>query len=105
MKFFKFELHEYMDEYPTTQVRVFNSIDDAKSFAEQMTKSYSGGPTTLIGEMSNDSARKYIKSLYEKEIDHRQDDSREFILKAENLYTECYSDNEPIFTADEIARL
>lgn len=105
MKFFKFELDEYMDEYPTTRVRVFNTLDDAKKWADYMTRSYSGGTTTLIGELSNDSAREYVRSLYNKEIDHRQDDSREFILKVEKDYAQCYPDNEPIFSADEIARL
>lgn len=105
MKFYKFELHEYMDMFPTIKVVAFNSIEDANNWAKEMTLIYSGGPTTLKEEMSNASARAYIKSLYEHEINHRQDDSREFILNAEKLYAQCYPNNEPIFTTDEIARL
>lgn len=48
-KFVEFSLHEYMDEFPRQQVRVWEgdtiqAIEaEAKAWAKQMTELYSGG--------------------------------------------------------------
>ena len=53
-KFVEFSLHEYMDEHPTQQVRLWEgetieAIEaEARAWAKQMTELYSGGPTSFI---------------------------------------------------------
>ena len=53
-KFVEFSLHEYMDEFPRQQVRVWEgeTIEaiktEAKAWAKQMTELYSGGPHPLL---------------------------------------------------------
>lgn len=48
----KFEIHEYMDMYPSENIQVYEGADyleivkKAMSFAEDMNRSYSGGTTT-----------------------------------------------------------
>ena len=60
MKFYQFEIHEYMDMYPETIVHTFESVDDAKAYASHMNSSYSGGTTRFVKELDAMQAYRYI---------------------------------------------
>lgn len=66
-RFVEFSLHEYMDEYPTQQVRLIEgenleAIKNAsKKYAEDITKMYSGGPTSFVKVWTKEEAREWIE--------------------------------------------
>lgn len=60
MKFYLFEVHEYMDMYPTEEIMVFDNQEDAIKWAQEMNRSYSGGTTTFKKEMTDKEAAEYL---------------------------------------------
>ena len=58
---FKFETHDYMDEYPEVYYRTFPTIRVARQFAEHMSKTYSGGTFTFIGSALKQEVLNYVK--------------------------------------------
>lgn len=66
-RFVEFSLYEYMDEYPTQQVRLMEgenleAIENAsKKYAEDITKMYSGGPTSFVKVWTKEEAREWIE--------------------------------------------
>ena len=75
---FKFERHDYMDEYPEVFYRTFPTIRWARRFAECMNENYSGGTTTFIGYALKQEVLNYVKdnklSLSEEVLSEINDD-------------------------------
>jgi hypothetical protein len=75
---FKFERHDYMDEYPEVFYRTFPTIRGARRFAERMSENYSGGTTTFIGYALKQEVLNYVKdnklSLSEEVLSEINDD-------------------------------
>lgn len=71
-KFCRFEVHEYMDMYPHTEVRTIKGEDEAEitanavAWARQMTSLYSGGPTRFVKILTKDEAAEYMVSQYKE---------------------------------------
>lgn len=93
MKFYRIQEWDYMDEYPTTQVMVFQNKEKAEEFVHQMNERYSGGTTTLMGEMNATEAYDYCQQLYNREKANPQEDSRNFLLNIAQQYKKCYGGN------------
>lgn len=96
-RFCLFELHEYMDMYPTKEVRMYEGKDEAdiarqaQEFAKYMTEVYSGGPTRFIKVMSAKDAQLYVQNVViwdEKRF--KDDDMEANINRAVNMYNESY---------------
>ena len=96
-RFVKFSVHEYMDMHPHTEMRIYegDSLESittlAKEWAENMTKAYSGGPTTFDRVLTFDEVwiwfKKEIKSinlLCQTDID--------WIKKVIDDIQECYNE-------------
>lgn len=94
-RFCLFELHEYMDMYPTKEVRMYEGKDEAdiarqaQEFAKYMTEAYSGGPTHYIRIMSAEEAQKYVQDTINEEK-RLYPGETEYIDKAINMYNESY---------------
>ena len=97
-RFVEFEIHEYMDMYPRTEVRTWKGDDeasigqDAKSWATAMNQNYSGGTTRFVSVMTAEDAKNYLNEQIIKEKADWQEDSQEFIDKITNLYNKCYGE-------------
>lgn len=94
-RFVKFSVHEYMDMYPHTEVRMMegSSIEhitnDALNWAESMTKNYSGGPTHFECIMTKEQANEYVVDTLKR---HRySSEAREWSVKTLALVDECYN--------------
>lgn len=100
MKFFKFQIQGYMDMYPETQVRIFDSMKDATRFEVLMNTNYSGGITKCLGEMDSVEAANYVRHLYNVEKKHKREDSHNFLLNVAIKYIECYG--KEVISAEEL---
>lgn len=94
-RFVKFSVHEYMDMYPRTEMRIYEgeSLESittrAKEWAENMTTVYSGGPTTFEGVLTDQEAFDWFK----KEIQSMKYPCKsdlEWIKKTVDAIIECY---------------
>lgn len=71
-KFCEFEVHEYMDMYPRTEVRTIKGEDKAEitanavKWAKWMTDIYSGGPTRFVKILTKSEAAEYMVSQYKE---------------------------------------
>lgn len=106
-KFVEFEVHEYMDMYPSKVIRIFegkNLIEIqsvAISWAKEMTDTYSGGPTRFVKILDKSEAIELLISDYRKclmENRFPDEDNIEDALKvtSENnirSFFECYGRN------------
>lgn len=106
-KFVEFEVYEYMDMYPSKEVRIFegkNLIEIqsvAISWAKEMTNVYSGGPTRFVKILDKSEAIELLISDYRKclmEDRFPDEDNIEDALKvtSENnirSFFECYGRN------------
>lgn len=69
-KFCEFSVHEYMDMHPHQEVRTFKGKDEeeikanAIAWASEMTKNYSGGPTSFVKIMSKHEAADHLTRMY-----------------------------------------
>lgn len=84
-----FSIHEYMDEYPTEDVRVMTK-GEAEQFADHMSKYYSGGTTTYVKEMSAQEAKLWLKEKVLEEIDTFDSITQEQVANMLKLYYETY---------------
>ena len=60
MYWFKYGLHEYMDEKPKIAFRLFEDEDQAKAWEQHMNEHYSGGRTWIIGPATMAEVTAYI---------------------------------------------
>lgn len=54
-KFVEFEIHEYMDMYPSSSFRAMEE-SEAQNFADHMNKNYSGGTTRFVRVLTKEEA-------------------------------------------------
>lgn len=100
MQFYKIQVWDYMDEYPTAQVMTFENEAKAKEYADYMSSNYSGGTTKFLGEMDSVKAANYCRHLYNMEKKNKRADSHDFLLNAAIAYKECYG--EDVISAQEL---
>lgn len=95
-RFVKFSVHEYMDMYPRTEMRIYegDSLESittkAKEWAENMTKAYSGGPTTFEGILDEEEAFNWLKKEIQS-IKYPCKEDFEWIKKTVDSINECYT--------------
>lgn len=97
-KFVEFSLHEYMDEYPTQQVRLMEgenleAIENAsKKYAEDITKMYSGGPTSFVKVWTREEAKNWINKNIAEIGENPSPEDKEWINTVEGAFYSCYAD-------------
>lgn len=95
-KFVEFSLHEYMDEHPTQQVRIWEgktieAIEaEAIAWAKQMTKLYSEGPTSFIKVWTKEEAREWIDKNKAQIGENPSSEDKEWIDSVEDAFYTCY---------------
>lgn len=95
-KFVEFSLHEYMDEFPRQQVRVWEgeTIEaiktEAKAWAKQMTELYSGGPTSFVKVWTKEEAREWIDRNKAQIGKDPSSEDKEWIDNVEDAFYTCY---------------
>ena len=95
-KFVEFSLHEYMDEHPAQQVRIWEgktikAIEaEAIAWAKQMTKLYSGGPTSFIKVWTKEEAREWIDKNKAQINENPSSEDKEWINSIEDAFYTCY---------------
>ena len=95
-KFVEFSLHEYMDEHPTQQVRIWEgetieAIEvEAIAWAKQMTELYSGGPTSFIKVWTKEEAREWIDKNKAQIGENPSSENKEWIDSVEDAFYTCY---------------
>lgn len=103
-KFVEFEVHEYMDMYPSKEIMIIEGGDlieiqsNAVNWAKEMTDTYSGGPTRFVKILDKSEAIELLVSDYRKclmEDRSPDEDSIKYTLKitSENnirSFFECY---------------
>jgi hypothetical protein len=68
----EFELHDYMDMYPTKEVRLYEGVDlveiitKARAWADYMNQSYSGGTTTYKTVLTSMESISYLTNQISK---------------------------------------
>ena len=96
-KFVEFSLHEYMDMYPTQQVRIMEgenleAIKSAsKEFAAGMSKVYSGGPTSFVKIWTKEEAREWIDRNKAQIGKDPSSEDKEWIDMIEDAFYTCYA--------------
>ena len=97
-KFIEFEIHEYMDMYPSSSFRAMEE-SEAQNFADHMNKNYSGGTTRLVRVLTKEEAAQHvlkeIKSVIKRPTITRSDGSLdsvdvEFITTLLEELEKCY---------------
>jgi hypothetical protein len=68
-KFIEFEVHEYMDMYPTTRMESMEE-NDAQEFVNHMNANYSGGTTSLKKVLTKEEALSYVVNTIGDVIEH-----------------------------------
>lgn len=58
-KFIEFEVHDYMDKYPTSSFRAMEE-SEVQNFVDHMNKTYSGGTTRLVRVLTEEEAIKHV---------------------------------------------
>ena len=95
-KFVEFSLHEYMDEHPTQQVRIWEgetieAIEvGAIAWAKQITELYSGGPTSFIKVWTKEEAREWIDKNKAQIGENPSSEDKEWIDSVEDAFYTCY---------------
>lgn len=95
-KFVEFSLHEYMDEYPTQHVRIMEgenleAIEKAsKETAENVSKIYSGGPTSFVKVWTKEEAREWIDKNKAQIGEDLSSEDKEWIDSVEDAFYTCY---------------
>lgn len=94
-KFCKFLTHEYMDENPCIHMRTFKGEtlkdvkNNARNWASEMTKNYSGGPTTFVKVLTKEEAREWLDSEWNS-IQEPNEFDLEWFNRVNTIYEECY---------------
>ena len=95
-KFVEFSLHEYMDMYPTQQVRIMEgenleAIKSAsKEYAARISKVYSGGPTSFVKVWTKEEAREWIDRNKAQIGEDPSSEDKESIDNVEDAFYTCY---------------
>lgn len=95
-KFVEFSLHEYMDMYPTQQVRIMEGENleaiksTSKEFAASMSKVYSGGPTSFVKVWTKEEAREWIDRNKAQIGKDPSSEDKEWIDSVEDAFYTCY---------------
>ena len=95
-RFVEFSLHEYMDEYPTQHVRIMEgenleAIEKAsKETAENVSKLYSGGPTSFVKVWTKEEAREWIDKNKAQIGENPSSEDKEWIDSVEDAFYTCY---------------
>ena len=96
-KFVEFSLHEYMNMYPTQEVRIMEgenleAIESAsKEFAAGMSKVYSGGPTSFVKVWTKEEAREWIDRNKAQIGEDPSSEDKEWIDGVEDAFYTCYA--------------
>ena len=96
-KFVEFSLHEYMNMYPTQEVRIMEgenleAIKSAsKEFAAGMSKVYSGGPTSFVKVWTKEEAREWIDRNKAQIGEDPSSEDKEWIDGVEDAFYTCYA--------------
>ena len=97
-KFVEFEIHDYMDMYPSSSFRAMEE-SEAQGYADYMNKNYSGGTTRLVRVLTKEEATQHvineIRSVVKRPTVTRSDGSLdsvdvEFITKILKELEKCY---------------
>ena len=97
-KFVEFSLYEYMDEHPTQQVRIMEgenleAIEKAsKEFAADISKVYSGGPTSFVKVWTREEAKDWINKNIAEIGENPSSEDKEWINTVEEAFYSCYAD-------------
>lgn len=95
-RFVEFSLHEYMDEYPTQQVLIMEgknleAIESAsKEYAADISKVYSGGPTSFVKVWTKEEAREWIDRNKAQIGEDPSSEDKEWINSIEDIFYTCY---------------
>lgn len=95
-RFVEFSLHEYMDEHPTQQVRIMEgenleAIESAsKEYAADISKVYSGGPTSFVKVWTKEEAREWIDRNKAQIGEDPSSEDKEWIDSVESAFYTCY---------------
>ena len=95
-KFVEFSLHEYMDEHPTQQVRIMEGENleaiksTSKEFAKDISKVYSGGPTSFVKVWTKEEAREWIDKNKAQIGEDPSFEDKEWIDNIEDAFYTCY---------------
>lgn len=101
-RFVEFSLHEYMDEHPTQQVRIMEGDtleaieSSSKEYASQISKLYSGGPTSFVKVWEFPEANDWYIKIH-KELgpsDNWSDEDIEWDTFVKKELAECYPENK-----------
>ena len=96
-RFVRFSVHEYMDARPHIEMRIYegDSLESittkAKEWAENMTKAYSGGPTSFEGVLTAQEAFDWLKKESQS-MEYPCKSELEWIKKTIDAITECYTE-------------
>lgn len=82
------EKQDFMDVKPDFALVSFKSIEDAQTWAKQMSKSYSGGTTRIVRELTPKSLVERRQSSYWKGFEDRIDN---LALDAPQDFVDCYA--------------
>ena len=95
-KFVEFSFHEYMNMYPTQEVRIMEGKNleaikvEAKAWAKQMTELYSGGPTSFVKVWTKEEAREWIDRNKAQIGKDPSSEDKEWIDRVEDAFYTCY---------------
>lgn len=95
-RFVEFSLHEYMDEHPTQHVRIMEgenleAIEKAsKETAENVSKLYSGGPTSFVKVWTKEETREWIDRNKAQIGEDPSSEDKEWIDSVESAFYTCY---------------
>lgn len=61
MIWYKYQVHDYMDEKPSIGYHLFTNTEHALKWEQYMNANYSGGPTVLLGTATQEEVLKFVK--------------------------------------------
>lgn len=95
-RFVEFSLYEYMDEHPTQQVLIMEGKNleaiesTSKEYAADISKVYSGGPTSFVKVWTKEEAREWIDRNKAQIGEDLSSEDKEWIDSIEDIFYTCY---------------
>lgn len=95
-RFVEFSLHEYMDEHPTQQVLIMEGKNleaiesTSKEYAADISKVYSGGPTSFVKIWTKEEAREWIDRNKAQIGEDPSSEDKKWIDSIEDIFYTCY---------------
>ena len=95
-RFVEFSLHEYMDEHPTQQVLIMEGKNleaiesTSKEYAVDISKAYSGCPTSFVKVWTKEEAREWIDRNKAQIGEDPSSEDKEWINSIEDIFYTCY---------------